>query len=212
MPKSKFSGTLNEKIILPDRPKMPSQAMSFLSPDVTYEYRQSLEKYSHEQHIELRKKQAEKIPALYEFYGIDINAPDAKEWLIISLAEDCIPGFQYQSEPSVGRDETWNDLVFLELFFDVEKLKSKNNESADKLKFTTERACKILVKQEPWASRLKAKGYGTVTPKTLQNKYADAKRSFLVKMYIENHGTDNAQELLVKGIVDAIFKKRNFKK
>ncbi len=209
MPKSKFSGTLKKKIILPDPPKVPSQAMSFLSPDLVDEYRQVLEKYLREQHIELRKKQAEKIPALYEFYGIDINAADAKEWLVISLAEDYIPGFQYQSEPSAGRQEIWDDLTFLELFFDVEKLKSKNNRNVEQLKFTTERACKILVKQEPWASRLKAKGYGAITAKNLQNKYAKAKESFLVRMYIENSGTGNAQELLVKGIVDAIFKKRN---
>lgn len=208
MSKSEYTNVLKKKIILQPPPIPPSKAITFLLPDTLEEYRKNLEFYSQEQQAVLRQNQIEKIPALYEHFGIDINSKDAKEWLIICLAEKHVPGFQYEVKNDAGRPRIWDDITLLELFFDVEKILAKKNpRGIDKLKFTIEQACKTLIKEEPWKSMVKAKMAVSEKGKILQNKYAASKNTKLVKMYIENRGQDNTQELFVNAVVEKIFSK-----
>lgn len=209
MSKSEYTNVLRKKIILQPPPSPPSEAITFFLPHTLDEYRKNLEIYNQEQHAVLRQKQKEKIPALCEHFGIDVNSQGAKEWLIICLAEKHIPGFQYEAKSDAGRPKTWDDITLLELFFDVEKiLVDKNPRGSDRVKFTIEQACKMLIKREPWKSRVRAKITVSEQGKILQNKYAKAKSTKLVKMYMENRGQGNAREIFVNAVVEKIFSKR----
>lgn len=84
----------------------------------------------------------QRLPKLYEHYGIQPSAPGAAERLILALAKDHVPGFQIESETR-GRPTKWKySERSWHLFADVQVLLAKGHSDAN--------ACRILARRRQY--------------------------------------------------------------
>jgi hypothetical protein len=127
----------------------------------------------------------EKMPLLYQHYGIERYSNGAGELLALHLAMEFVPGFQVRDKPKRGRKDVWHVFLQAALWLDVQQLVAEK-------KCSERSACNILLKKGCWENALKKgkatesvhtpaqKGSAKLT--TLYNRYGESKKSDLVKL------------------------------
>jgi hypothetical protein len=87
-----------------------------------------------------------KLKALFEWYSIDLAAPDAWAQLAINLALDHVPGMNVRPAPKKrGRTRSWGDGLNVKLLRAVEDRRGKNE------RMTIAKAIQDLRKDDGWS-------------------------------------------------------------
>lgn len=124
--------------------------------------------------IQISVDAAEKLKALFDYYGIEPQAEGADLKLALALATDYIPGFSFvDSEPrKKGRPNRWMGSDGLTLFALV---KDKINQNS---KLSVEAACKIISKN----------GYfKDVSEKSLPTRYYEVIQNHIAFILAKQH-------------------------
>jgi len=177
--REKYKGDLKKPIKLPPVPVKPTILGEEKNEREKNKIFQSkIEAYEQNNSSHILSEAQRKMHLLVEKYGLDKSKENVWFEVALNLAIDHVPGFVVEKKGQRGRKPKWNYIHQFRLYFDVLKLTKGDLQNNYILT-----ACHDLSKQEPWKSFINSKRETADPAKTLQNQFAEARKSPLVRMF-----------------------------
>lgn len=170
-------GPLTEPIAPFAPPPKGPFVLDQIKPNSREEYNQALAKWRHQTTIDLLMERFRKLTLLLDHYEIEKDDDDRWFKLASELANQFVPGFSLKQMQGkkIGAPNKWDDNRYLDLYSTVIAM-HKGRAREGKQPMSDMDVCRQLAKKTKWAN--------VGSAKTLANEYLKAKKSMLVKMFI----------------------------